>query len=69
MKDAIIDTENGLLVEPGDVLAWSGAITTLANNEDARRNLGSKASQYTLTHYHWQGISKKSIEIIESLLQ
>lgn len=69
LKDAIINTENGILVEPGDALAWSGAITTLSNNEDARRNLGAKASKYTLAHYHWQGISKKYIEIFESLLQ
>ncbi|MBP9728428.1 MAG: glycosyltransferase family 4 protein [Candidatus Moranbacteria bacterium] len=69
LKDAIIDTENGLLVEPGHALAWSGAITSLAKNDRDRHDLGTRAAKYTLDHYHWDSISQKYVTAFERFLQ
>lgn len=69
LKDAIIENENGLLVEPENALAWSGAITTLLHNENVRHDLGTRAAAYTGVHYHWQAISQKYISAIGALLK
>lgn len=69
LKDAIIQDENGLLVKPGDALAWAGAITTLAQDEHGRRDLGDRASQFTLDHYHWDSISQKYVTTFERFLE
>lgn len=66
LKDAIIQDENGLLVEPGNALAWSGAITTLLGNEHARHDLGTRAAIYTEQHFHWNAISKQYVDALSS---
>lgn len=66
LKDAIIQDENGLLVEPGNALAWSGAITTLLGNEHARHDLGTRAALYTEQHFHWNAISKQYVDALSS---
>ncbi|MFZ3031948.1 MAG: glycosyltransferase family 4 protein [Candidatus Moraniibacteriota bacterium] len=69
LKDAIIENENGLLVEPENALAWSGAITTLLHDEPRREALGKKAAVYTKEHYHWQAISEQYVAALEVLTQ
>lgn len=66
LKDAIIQDENGLLVEPGNALAWSGAITTLLHNEHARHDLGTRAALYTEQHFHWKTISRQYVDALSS---
>jgi len=66
LKDAIIQDENGLLVEPGNALAWSGAITTLLGNEHARHDLGTRAALYTEQHFHWNTISQQYVDALSS---
>lgn len=68
LKDAIMQDENGLLVEPGQPLIWAGAITTLANDDRARQDLGARASQYTRAHYHWETISRQYVTTLEHLM-
>lgn len=64
LKDAIIQNENGLLVEPGNALAWSGAITTLLGNEYTRHDLGTRAALYTEQHFHWNTISQQYVDAL-----
>lgn len=66
LKDAIIHNENGLLVEPENALAWSGAITTLLGNEPLRHDLGARARDYTRKHYHWDTIARDYVETLAS---
>ena len=69
LKDAIIQDENGLLVEPGNTLGWSGAISMLLENEHARLDLGQRASTYTREHYHWQIISQKYVDTLARIVK
>lgn len=69
LKDAIIQGENGILVEPGNALAWTGAIATLSKNENARHELGIRAAHYTKEHYHWEYISKQYVEAFKKYSQ
>lgn len=69
LKDAIIENENGLLVEPENALAWSGAITTLLQDEIVRHDLGARASRYTREHYHWDTISKHYVNTLETFMK
>ncbi len=69
LKDAIIQDENGLLVEPGNSLAWSGAISALLHNEHARHDLGTRAALYTEQHFHWNTISRQYVDALSSASQ
>jgi len=65
LKDAIIQGENGVLVEPENKEAFAHAITELLGNDEARLALGKRAAVYTKEHYHWEHISKQYIETLE----
>ncbi len=69
LKDAIIQDENGLLVEPENALAWSGAITLLVHDASARQALGARAARYTRNHYHWDAISEQYVAALATALQ
>lgn len=69
LKDAIIQGENGILVEPENAEAFRAAIENLLENETARLALGERARQYTLMHYHWKVISKKYVETLENFMK
>lgn len=69
LKDAIIEGENGLLVEPENTDAWIAAITKLLQDTAAREALGKKAALYTKEHYHWATISKQYIATLERLMK
>jgi len=58
MADLIEDGKNGLLVTPADADALSGAIETLAQSEQRRRELGLNA-QSTVQDYSWALVVKK----------
>ncbi len=69
LKDAIIEGENGILVEPGNATAWKTAIENLLSDERKRRDLGERASRYTREHYHWDTISLRYVEVLEKTLK
>ncbi len=69
LKDAIIEGENGILVEPGNATAWKTAIEDLLTDEGKRRDLGERASRYTQEHYHWDTISLRYVEALEKTLK
>ena len=69
LKDAIIEGENGLLVEPEDIDAWVRTITKLLEDTAAREALGKKAALYTKEHYHWETISKQYITTLETFVK
>lgn len=69
LKDAIIEGENGLLVEPENTDAWVATLTSLLNDTSGREALGKKAAIYTKEHYHWETISKQYIATLERLMK
>lgn len=66
LKDAIMDGENGKLVEPENSDAWLSALEPFIADENARRKLGERAKIYTREHYHWNAISKRYIDTLEA---
>lgn len=54
MADVIRDSENGLLVEPGDPSALARAIERLAQDESLRARLGATARQTVVDRYTWR---------------
>lgn len=69
LKDAIIQDKNGLLVEPENILQWTGAITALLSDERARTDLGTRAAEYTRKHYHWNSISEAYIIALKKFMK
>jgi phosphatidylinositol alpha-1,6-mannosyltransferase len=59
ITDAILDGENGVLVEPENARAFADAVTTLASSADARRRLGEKARVVTEREYAWPKIVER----------
>ena len=49
--EAIVDGENGLLVDPRDTKALSEAMNRLVNEPDTRTNFGRKARQHVVRHF------------------
>lgn len=68
LKDAIIQGENGILVEPENPGAWSIAVTSLLGDEARRTALGKRARTYTEAHYHWNAISRAYVSALETIM-
>nr|MBP7060904.1 glycosyltransferase family 4 protein [Candidatus Moranbacteria bacterium] len=65
LKDAIIEGENGRLVEPENAAAMSAAITSLLQDDATRRTLGERAKAYTREHYNWDHIAQRYISVLD----
>jgi glycosyltransferase involved in cell wall biosynthesis len=68
LKDAIIDGENGFLVEPGNVEEYVKTTMRLLEDNDYRLEFSVKAKKYTIQNFSWDFIAKKYIEVIKSVL-
>jgi phosphatidylinositol alpha-1,6-mannosyltransferase len=69
LKDAIIDGENGFLVEPENVQAWIKRINELLSDDDFRQEFGEKAQSYVIENYSWEKIAKKYLGEIEKVVR
>ena len=58
ITDAIIDGENGTLVESGNADAFRKEIERFLSDEEYRVAFGKKAKEYTFAHYNWDDIAK-----------
>ncbi|MHC4799706.1 MAG: glycosyltransferase family 4 protein, partial [Planctomycetota bacterium] len=59
----MVDTEyNGIIVEPGQIDKMADALQRLATDEGLRKKMGA-ASLERSTHYGWETISKKYLEL------
>jgi len=68
LKDAIIDGENGFLVESGNAEKYTQKITALLEDDDFRKSFGEKARQYVIDNYSWEKISRRYLEEIEKVI-
>jgi phosphatidylinositol alpha-1,6-mannosyltransferase len=64
LKDAIIDGQNGFLVESENPEAWVIKINEVLSDSFDRKNFGEKASQFVNENYSWGKISKRYLEEI-----
>jgi glycosyltransferase involved in cell wall biosynthesis len=69
LKDAIIDGENGFLVESENAAAWMAKISELLADDNFRKEFGEKAARYVKENYSWEIIAKKYLSEIEKVVQ
>jgi phosphatidylinositol alpha-1,6-mannosyltransferase len=68
LKDAIIDGQNGFLVESGNAAAWKEKINDLLAKDAFRQEFGEKARQYVIDNFRWEIIAKRYLEEINSII-
>jgi glycosyltransferase involved in cell wall biosynthesis len=68
LKDAIMDGENGFLVEPENAEVWITKINELLSDDNFRKEFGEKAAQYVVENYSWDVIARKYLNEIENTL-
>ena len=66
IADVIRDSENGLLVEPGDPSALAHAIERLAQDESLRARLGAAARDTVIKGYTWRHNAARVFEAMGS---
>ena len=67
IPDAIVDGENGCLVESRDVSAYLQALARLIRDAAARRELGESARRYTEQHNSWPRIIDRYVGLFAEL--
>ncbi|MFA5776839.1 MAG: glycosyltransferase family 4 protein [Parcubacteria group bacterium] len=69
LKDAIINEENGFLVESENTDAWIRKINELLADDNFRKEFGEKARQFVIENYRWEIIAEKYLEEIENIIK
>jgi glycosyltransferase involved in cell wall biosynthesis len=57
----------GLIVTPGDVSELASGIIALIEDEKSRKSFGENGRKFVEKDYSWQKISKKLVDIYQSL--
>jgi glycosyltransferase involved in cell wall biosynthesis len=65
VADVIIDGQNGMLVEPGDVDDLARAIKQLLDDEAMRARLGEAARQTVVERYTWKHNAARVFDTID----
>jgi len=68
IPEVVIDRENGLLVQPGDVAGLKKALGLLINNEMLRRAMRGKNVGRIKKHFEWAAAAAKYREIYRGLV-
>jgi len=68
LKDAIIDGQNGFLVESENAEAWINKINETLSDNFSRKEFGEKARQFIIENYSWDKISQKYLEEIKKTI-
>lgn len=62
IKDAIKNSENGILLEPHNPQEFINAVTELLENDELRGIFGARAREFTLKNYAWEKIADRYLE-------
>lgn len=65
--DEIVDSENGILIEPGNIEQLMNAILHFIENPDLIEELGVKSRQRALKGFSWSHYGERWFNILESL--
>ncbi|MFP4029301.1 MAG: glycosyltransferase family 4 protein [Candidatus Brocadiia bacterium] len=68
LRDAVVDGETGLLVEPEDTDALAGAMAKLIENPDLRHRLGRSARERA-RHFTWERAARKYEEVCRKVVE
>lgn len=69
LQDAIVDGENGYLVDSVDAAAYQARIESVLRDSTARAAFGKCARNFVINHYAWPLIADKYLEILSGLVQ
>lgn len=65
LVEVVADGETGLLLPPGDTLAWRSALAQLIDQPAARQRLGEAGRRRVLERFTWQSGASRLIGLIE----
>ncbi len=68
LKDAIIENQDGFLVEPYSVEGYVNKIMELLSKEGFRKEFGERARKFVADNYSWENIAKKYLEEIRTVV-
>ncbi len=66
--DCLTDNVNGLLVQPGDVVALAGAIERILSDDDLRARLTEAAFQDAHEKYSWPVVARQIMDVYEEII-
>jgi len=69
LKDAIIEGENGFLIEPEDAKAFIEKITTLINDDAYRKEFGVRARHFCENRFQWHTIAQQYLDVIKATVK
>lgn len=68
ITEAIIDQQNGFLLQSGVANDWIDKIESLAGNSDFRLEFAEKAREFTKNGFSWESITDKYLSEFKTLL-
>jgi glycosyltransferase involved in cell wall biosynthesis len=63
----IVHQENGILVEPGDLIGMSNAIIKLLQDKELAESMGQRNREYAIHNFSWETSGKKMSELYHTL--
>lgn len=67
VRELVINSETGILVNPGDSLSLASALESLVLAQDERQRLGLNALKRVEANYRWSVVGKKLLDIYRNL--
>ena len=67
LQDAIVDGENGYLVDSGDAGAYQACIESVLRDSTARAAFGERARNFVIDHYAWPLIAGKYLDTLSAV--
>ncbi|MEA3503465.1 MAG: glycosyltransferase family 4 protein [Actinomycetota bacterium] len=64
--EAVVDGETGILIEPGDIKALSGALENMIRNEPTRLEMGAAGRRRAEESFSWDRVAERSLEVLET---
>jgi glycosyltransferase involved in cell wall biosynthesis len=69
IPEAVVNRQNGLLVDPGDTQGFADAIVSLLADDDYRAAMGRQAREYVRSHYSWDIIAQRYNDLFRSVVR
>ena len=67
LQDAIVDGQNGYLVDSGDADAYLTCIESVLHDTDARTAFGRQARNFVIANYAWPLIARRYLDTLAEL--
>lgn len=67
LKDAIINGQNGFMVEPGNADKYAKKITAILQDDNFRLAFGKRAQAFTFQNFSWEVVGKKYLQELKNI--